>query len=163
MSNPIFSTLRHTPLSSTIRQCPFCDKEGLKILPLRHSAFCSDDGEALAAAPDVGLGEEFSLANARLTARMMREGYLYVLVDQLGLLFWKAYFVSSDARLYAFPVDSPPPRSTGFSCYRDATDPDTSLVSIERPEQVHATWWLFTPDPLTVRKLEEYKAEREAM
>lgn len=163
MSNPIFSTLRQTPLSSTMRQCPFCDKEGLKILPLRHSAFCSDDGEALATAPDIGLGEEFPLEKARLTARMMREGYLYILIDQMGLLFWKAYFVTADARLFAFAVDSPPSRSTGFSCYRDSTNPDTSLVSIEQPEQVHSTWWLFTPDPLSERKLDEYKANREPM
>ena len=163
MSNPILYTLRQTPLSAALDQCPFCDKEGLKILPLRHSAFCSDDASALATAPDVGLGEDFSLDKARLTARMMREGYLYILIERMGLLYWKAYFVTADARLYAFPADAPPPRTTAFSCYRDAANPNTSLVSIEQPKQVHATWWLFTPDPLTARKLDEYKANREAL
>ena len=163
MSNPILSTLRQTPLSAALDQCPFCDKEGLKILPLRHSAFCSDDADAIATAPDVSLGEDFSLDKARLTARMMREGYLYVLIERMGLLYWKAHFVTSDARLYAFPADAPPPRTTAFSCSRDAANPDTSLVSIEQPTQVHATWWLFTPDPLTTRKLDEYKADREAL
>lgn len=163
MSNPILHTLRQTSLSAALDQCPFCEKEGLRILPLRHSAFCSDDASVLATAPDVGLGEGFSLDKARLTARMMREGYLYVLIERMGLLYWKAYFVTADARLYAFPADAPPPRTTAFSCYRDAATPDTSLVSIEQPKQVHATWWLFTPDPLTTRKLDEYKANREAL
>lgn len=163
MSNPIIANLQQTVSATTAGKCPFCDKDGLKILPLRHSAFCSEDPGALASARQVSLGETFSLGKARLTARMMREGYLYVLIDRMGLLYWKAYFVTGDARLYAFPVDAPPSRAIEFSCSRDQTNADTSVVTIEQPEQVRNTWWLFSPDPLSERKLEEYKAGREAL
>lgn len=165
MSNPIVEQARKSTRASASSpgQCSFCEKKGLMILPLRHSAFCSDSPGLLAKISDVGLGESFALEHAKLTARMLRKGYLYVLLDRQGELRWQAYHVTDDARLYEFPPIYPPSRSLAFSCARDANNASTSMVSIEDPQEVERSFWLFTPDPLSEAKLDEYRDGASAM
>ncbi|MDD1969104.1 hypothetical protein NPS29_27590, partial [Pseudomonas putida] len=165
MSNPIVEQARKSTrsTSSSPGQCAFCEKQGLMIFPLRHSAFCSDRPSVLGNISEISLGERFALEHAKLTARMLRKGYLYVLVDRKGDMRWQAYHVTDDARLYEFAPIYPPSRSLAFSCARDANNASTSMVSIEKPEEVERSYWLFTPDPLSEAKLDEYCDGASAM
>ncbi len=110
----------------------------------------------------VSLGEPFDFPQIRFSARMLRKSYLYVLVERNGLKRWQSYFVTDDARLYQFAPLYPPSPGLGFSCYRDANAASTSVVSIEKPEEVKNTYWLYTPDPLSEAKLGEYEQSATA-
>lgn len=157
MSNPIINVVQNSVVPSTPGKCPFCDKQGLLILPLRHSAFCSESPMLLGKISEVSLGESFDFPKVRFSARMLRKSYLYVLVERNGLKTWQSYFVTDDARLYQFAPLYPPSPGLAFSCYRDANAAPTSAVSIEKPEEVKNTYWLYTPDPLSEAKLDEYQ------
>lgn len=157
MSNPIIKAVQHSVLANTPGKCSFCDKQGLLIFPLRHSAFCSDSSQLLDKVSVVSLGESFDFPQVRFGARMLRKSYLYVLVERKGLKTWQSYFVTDDARLYQFAPLYPPSPSLAFSCYRDANAASTSVVSIEKPQEVNSTYWLYTPDPLSEAKLDEYQ------
>ncbi len=143
-------------------KCNFCNKQGLLIFPLRHSAFCSESPMLLDKVAVVALGESFEFPQVRFSARMLRKSYLYVLVERNGLKTWQSYFVTDDARLYQFAPLYPPAPSLTFSCSRDANAPSTSAVSIEKPEEVKDSYWLYTPDSLSEAKLDEYEQSAAA-
>ncbi|MGF6094860.1 T6SS effector BTH_I2691 family protein [Pseudomonas sp. 18175] len=162
MSNPIINASRNSMVPCRPGKCNFCNKQGLLIFPLRHSAFCSDSPMLLDKVAVVALGESFDFPQVRFSARMLRKSYLYVLVERNGLKTWQSYFVTDDARLYQFAPLYPPAPSLTFSCSRDANAPSTSAVSIEKPEEVKDTYWLYTPDSLSEAKLEEYEQSAAA-
>lgn len=151
-----------------MKDCKFCDKEGLLILPLRYSAVTGNDiGDpklALLPALPPTLGENVSdiaLSGAKYAPRMLRPGYLYVLIKRSGLLYWEGYFVMDNAYLYKFPIDLPPPSSASFSCDPGSCGIDASMISIPKVESVEEIFLLFTPSPMTPRKLREQKADPE--
>ncbi|MGF6094858.1 toxin VasX [Pseudomonas sp. 18175] len=148
MINPIISAVQSLVVPKTLGRCLFCNKQGLLIFPLRHSVFCSDSPMLLDKVAVVALGESFDFPQVRFSARMLRKSYLYVLVERNGLKTWQSYFVTDDARLYQFAPLYPPAPSLTFSCSRDANAPSTSAVSIEKPEEVKDSYWLYTPDSL---------------
>ncbi|MBK3470330.1 hypothetical protein JJD61_06490 [Pseudomonas carnis] len=162
MSNPIINASQNSMVPCRPGKCNFCNKQGLLIFPLRHSAFCSDSPMLLDKVAVVALGESFDFPQVRFSARMLRKSYLYVLVERNGLKTWQSYFVTDDARLYQFAPLYPPAPSLTFSCSRDANAPSTSAVSIEKPEEVNNTYWLYTPDPLSKAKLDEYEQSAAA-
>ncbi|MGV8865046.1 MAG: T6SS effector BTH_I2691 family protein [Pseudomonas sp.] len=163
MSNPIVDLVHKLVVPSPGDGCPYCEKTGLLIFPLRHSAFCSDSPALNKLVSPVALGEKFQLEHAQLSARMLRLSYLYVLVKRPNYMIWQAYFVTDDARLYQFPIIYPPTRDTTFTCYRDMDAAATSVVSITKPEEVDSTYWLYSPDPITEARLDEYSANADAM
>ncbi|PJJ96055.1 hypothetical protein CO611_09010 [Lysobacteraceae bacterium NML03-0222] len=99
-----------------------------------------------------------TLTKSKHALRMLREGYLYVLVERPPMLFWQAYYVRPSGHLQQFPVERPPSRkSPVVACARMASAAHAMLVSIEDADKVDNSYWLFTPDPLSKRKLDEYR------
>lgn len=151
-----------------MKDCKFCDKDGLLILPLRYAAVTGNDiGDPrlglLPAMPST-LGEnvnDIAVSGAKYAPRMLRLGYLYVLIKRSGLLYWEGYLILNNAYLYKFPIDLPPPSSVAFSCDPGSCGIDASMISIPKVESVEKIYLLYTPSPMTARKLNEQKADPE--
>jgi hypothetical protein len=127
-------------------------KKSINILPLRYSAVYAEQEDKAAfgsvpeyqGAPVSGI----SLSQARYTARFLREGYLYVLVNRLGTYRWEhCYYVSADALLSRINPYAPAKESGG-----------SPYFSINDVEDVSEGYMLFLPDPLSVRMLERLKS-----
>jgi len=148
---------------SGTKDCKFCDKRGLLWLPLRYGAV----GTAMPAALDLlpkltgKLGQgvsDLALTNAKYAVRLLRPGYLYVLLERKGIKYWDAYRVLEDAFLYKFNPEDPPQVEPTFSCERHTCGINASMVAIPEAKDVPHVWSLFAPTPLTKAKLDEYKA-----
>jgi hypothetical protein len=154
-----------------MKDCKFCDKEGLLILPLRYAAVVgAADPKAASAGkaappllPDLAatLGEkvkELVLKDAKYSPRLMRNGYLYVLIVRKKIPYWEGYLVLDDSFFYKFPVALPPPTvHIPFTCDRDSCGLDASVISIDDIANVQKIYFLYSPTPLTPAKLAEYK------
>ena len=94
-----------------MKDCKFCDKQGLLILPLRYAAVVGDGANSQLPALPTTLGKgvsDLALTHAQYAPRLLREGYLYVLVVRDGIKSWQGYAVTEEAYLYRFEVDQPP-------------------------------------------------------
>jgi hypothetical protein len=143
------------------KDCKFCDKTGLLILPLRYAAVVGD-ASALADIPalpsTLGAGvRDLELTHGKYAPRMVREGYIYLLQDREGIKYWEGYMVIEDAFLYKFDVKTPPLSPIEFSCDRSVCGIDASCIAIEKVDKVTKAYLLFTPSPMTEAKLKEYK------
>ena len=151
-------------LGDNMKNCKFCKKEGLFILPLRYSVVVADaPPNELQPLPAL-LGDKISeipLKKAKYAPRMMRKGYIYILIRRNGLLYWESYFVTEDAFLYKFPINEPPQTPVEFTCVRDICGVDASMISIEKPEFVDKIYLIFTPSAMTLKKLTEFKDDPE--
>jgi hypothetical protein len=141
--------------------CKFCDKEGLLILPLRYAAVVGDakahaDIPALPATLGSGI-KDIALTHGKYAPRMVREGFIYLLQERLGIKYWEGYMVIEDAFLYKFDVRIPPLSNVEFSCDRSTCGIDASCIALDKVDQVSKAWFLFTPSPMTEAKLKEYK------
>lgn len=148
---------------SGTKDCKFCDKRGLLWLPLRYGAVGSASSSALAQLPKLTgkLGQgvaDLALEKAKYAVRLLRSGYLYVLIERKGIKYWEAYRVLEDAFLYKFPPEDPPQTEPEFSCERHTCGINASMVAIPEARDVPHVWSLFTPAPLTKAKLDDYKA-----
>jgi hypothetical protein len=143
------------------KDCKFCDKQGLLILPLRYAAVVGE-AQALADIPalpaTLGTGvKDLALTHGKYAPRMVREGYIYLLQERAGIKYWEGYMVVEGAFLYKFDVKSPPTAQVDFSCDRSTCGIDASCIAIDKVEFVSKAWFLFTPSPMTEAKLKEYK------
>ncbi|ABE57570.1 T6SS effector BTH_I2691 family protein [Chromohalobacter israelensis] len=142
------SALPQTDDDGTTVDC----KKSINILPLRYSAIYAEeeDRAALGSVPEYR-GDPVSdigLSQAKYTARFLREGYLYVLVNRLGTYRWEhCYYVSADALLSRINPYEPTKESGGISYF-----------AINDVEDVSEGYMLFLPDPLSVRMLERLKS-----
>jgi hypothetical protein len=156
--------------------CKFCDKKGLLIFPLRYAVIGGGAvektlGNAIAArglAPrlipslpaTLGAGvTDLALSESKYAPRMLRNGYLYVLINRAKILYWEGYMIIDDAFLFKFPVELPPPSShPPFSCEKTSCGLDATVISIENVATVDKISFLYSSYPLTQAKLAEYKA-----
>lgn len=128
-------------------------KKSVNVLPLRYSAVYAEDDDqaALDKVPECQ-GQpvaDIPLSQAKYTARFLREGYLYVLLNRLGTYRWEhSFYVSADALLSPIDPNHPTKGSGGIPYF-----------SIRDVEDVSDGYLLFLPDPLSVRMLERLKAE----
>jgi hypothetical protein len=148
---------------SGMKDCKFCDKRGLLWLPLCYSAVGAAAPAALNPLPKLSgkLGQgvsDLALTRAKYAVRLLRPGYLYVLLERKGIKYWDAYRVLEDAFLYKFNPEDPPQVEPTFSCDRSTCGINASMVAIPEAKDVPHVWSLFTPTPLTKAKLDEYKA-----
>jgi hypothetical protein len=147
------------------KNCKFCDKKDFRFLPLLYAAVGADQPSALMALPalsgKLGAGViDLPLTHARYAVRIVREGYLYVLIEREGVKYWQAYQVVPDSFLFQFTADDPPQRVTPFTCERTGLGGvNGSVVNIPDAKTVPNIWVLFTPDPLTKAKLDEIKLD----
>lgn len=149
------------------KDCKFCDKKGLLWLPLRYSAVVADKPADLASLPALGgtLGKgvtDLALTEAKYGVRLLRPGYLYVLIERQGIKYWTAYQVLQDAFLYQFEPEQPPQVTPEFSCDRSVCGVNASMVAIPNAREVTRIWSLFTPSAMTKAKLAEYKGKADA-
>ncbi|WBS01227.1 hypothetical protein OU994_23440 [Pseudoduganella sp. SL102] len=149
------------------KDCKFCDKKGLLWLPLRYSAVVADKPGDLASLPALGgtLGKgvtDLALTEAKYGVRLLRPGYLYVLIERQGIKYWTAYQVLQDAFLYQFEPEQPPQVTPEFSCDRSVCGVNASMVAIPNAREVTRIWSLFTPSAMTKAKLAEYKGNADA-
>ena len=149
------------------KDCKHCEKKGLLILPLRYSAVVTDDAAAQASVPTLPgkLGKgvtDLALSHAKYGARLMRDGYLYVLTERQGIKSWEGHLVLETGQLYTFPVDTPPVIKPEPLCDRDQTSMHAYMVGIRNAHQVPNAWFLFTPSALTPAKLVDYKKNAAA-
>ncbi|MEO8154051.1 MAG: T6SS effector BTH_I2691 family protein [Rhizobacter sp.] len=151
---------------SGTKDCKFCDKRGLLWLPLRYSAVGAATPAALDPLPKLTgkLGQgvsDLALTRSKYAVRLLRSGYLYVLLERKGIKYWDAYKVLEDAFLYKFNPEDPPQVEPSFSCDRSTCGINASMVAIPEAKEVPHVWSLFTPAPLTKAKLDEYKANAD--
>ena len=149
------------------KDCKHCEKKGLLILPLRYSAVVTDDAAAQASVPTLPgkLGKgvtDLALSHAKYGARLMRDGYLYVLTERQGIKSWEGHLVLKTGQLYTFSVDTPPVIKPAPLCDRDQTSMHAYMVGIRNAHQVPNAWFLFTPSALTPAKLDDYKKNAAA-
>jgi hypothetical protein len=109
VQHPASATNTVTPLSGPPQTCPFCDRTGLPILPLRYAVVRADKGHAPDIVAPFNAGEiALPANNAKYALRVLRPGFLYTFDEARGE--WSAYVVNSKAYLYQFDfhANSPP-------------------------------------------------------
>lgn len=147
-----------------MKDCKFCDKTGLLILPLRYAAIATGSKGLVPEMPahlDAGV-KDLALDQGQYAPRLLREGYLYTLIHRKEITYWEAYAVTEDAFLYKFRPEEPPTIKIEFTCDRSSCGIDASCIAIDKVETVDKMYWLFTPSALTTAKLNEYKAQADA-
>jgi hypothetical protein len=141
--------------------CKFCSEQGdLLILPLRYAVVCDENPATIAPLPAISgtLGDSFATGvalsdKAKYAARPLRSGFLYVLLERSGVKNWQAYCVTKEACLYSFPPNNPPTVQPEFLCNVAGHCVNASMIKIDKASKVQKAYLLFTPDPLTSRKL----------
>ncbi|WP_433925345.1 T6SS effector BTH_I2691 family protein [Stenotrophomonas nematodicola] len=166
MDNRIVGAALKTVSPCVQGNCRNCDKTGLPVHPFRYSAFCSDDASILgmvpALRPSTGAALP-ELRTARYALRMMREGYLYVVLKRHGLTQLDSYYVRPSGRLMRFRGEPPDRKTSAIACARMAASANALMVAIDAPEEVAMSYWLFTPDPLSSNKEAELVEQAEMM
>ncbi|QCR38496.1 T6SS effector BTH_I2691 family protein [Nissabacter sp. SGAir0207] len=136
--------------------CKACQRSGLPILPLRVAAvparMVSRAWQPTVPPQPVTLtGGEFKYA-----LRTLREGYLYVLLDQ-GI--WQAYEVTAEGYLRQFNPFTMPESDTveplSRACLTYGHDILASFINID-DSQYSEAWIAFSSDPWSQQVLEEY-------
>ena len=130
--------------------CPFCEKKGLPILPVRYGiagtkTFGSyrvdkapPDATQLLGPAEVPL----SVPETVYTGRILRAGFLYVFYETYQS--WEAYAVDSAGCLSILPIaEDTPPGGERFhdDCKRDATKmANASVLTIQDPGSAGKVW-----------------------
>lgn len=150
------------------KHCPFCEKQGLPILPLRYAVartdFDSDhpSWKALDLPSTFGQGvTDIALPgnSAKYTARLLRPGYLYVFNEVRGE--WTGYLVTGQGFLYEFDVEdvTPPNADTiEFSCYRTGEEYIARCITIPDAANAGAVWLGFSDTAWTSAVLEKHRS-----
>ncbi|MBU7438565.1 T6SS effector BTH_I2691 family protein [Paraburkholderia fungorum] len=134
--------------------CPFCEKKGLPILPVRYGIAPTKtfgDYKVRNAPPDatklLGPAEvPMNVPETIYTGRVLRPGYLFVFYETHK--YWEAYSVDTAGCLSSVPVTGDtPPGGDRFhdSCKRNATKmANASVVTIQDPETAGKVWFGFS-------------------
>ena len=102
----------------TQKGCPYCDRKGLFIYPVRYAVACPTG-----AASVPGLSGNFqiedgpaNIGEVKYTLRSLRPGYLYTYDEKRRIL--KGYIVMPRGNLSSFPIEQPAPTElpTNISC-----------------------------------------------
>jgi hypothetical protein len=144
--------------------CDFCNKEGLLILPLRYAAVVGDNAKDWLPKMPALLGKgvsDLALDKAAYAPRMMRDGFLYVLINRSNSWYWESYITTSNGYLSRFMPESPPTQRVRFNCNGDACRINASMIGIPKVEWVVKIYLLFSPTALSMDKLDEYKKNPE--
>lgn len=151
------------------KECKFCDKKGLRFLPLVYAVVTSADKGALGKLPainskklgsgvtDLTLGDE-----AKYAVRFTPPGYLYNLLERNGVKYWQSYLVLEDAYLYQLTNNEPPQVKPEFNCDPEVCGIDASMIDIPNAQEVNNAWLLYSPSAMSAAKLQEYKNNAEA-
>ncbi|MFC3552431.1 T6SS effector BTH_I2691 family protein [Lysobacter cavernae] len=148
-------------------KCPFCDKVGLPILPVRYAIAYNDDKRVKQKAPKLqapfGQGVDnipLPSKQAQYTLRLLRPGYLYVFNEKRGE--WSAYVVTEAGFLYQFDVHakSPPASdSIEFSCSRTGDEQIARCITIPDASSAGKVWLGYTDTAWTPNQLQKHRTQ----
>lgn len=139
--------------------CPFCEKVGLPILPVRY-AIARQGGAA--DAPKLSSPFEQSITlpekNAHYTLRLLREGYLYVYDE--GIDYWSAYVVSSQGNLFEFDIQakSPPDIGDKHPCSRGSDPYKARCITVPDVQSATKLWLGFSDTAWTQAVLDKHQS-----
>lgn len=139
--------------------CPFCEKVGLPILPVRY-AVARKDGAATA--PPLGTPFEQSITlpeeNAHYTLRLLRDGYLYVYDE--GIDWWSAYVVSSEGNLFEFDIQakSPPDIGDKHPCSSGSDPYKARCITVPDVQSATKVWLGFSDTAWTQAVLDKHQS-----
>jgi hypothetical protein len=143
--------------------CPYCDKHGLPILPLRYAVARSDTGSSPKLAAPFGDGIAsipLPEKQAHYTLRLLRAGYLYVYDERYGERGWSAYQVSEGGYLYPFNphVEAPPGgwQQMHFSCSRQGDEAIARCITVDDAEHAKRIWLGFSDVVWTQKVLKDH-------
>ncbi|MFL9885167.1 hypothetical protein PQR66_19145 [Paraburkholderia agricolaris] len=132
-----------------VQTCPFCDRSGLPILPLRYAVARTDLGGK---APDVvapfNAGKvALPGESAKYTLRILRPGYLYVFDEVRGE--WGAYIVNGQGLLYHFDIHAKvppqvPDKTFNETCVRKADPYLARCITVKDAAQAGNIWLAFS-------------------
>ncbi|WP_354677517.1 T6SS effector BTH_I2691 family protein [Cupriavidus plantarum] len=136
-----------TPLPEAPK-CPFCDKEGLPILPTRY-AVCKPSPRLRTQPPKLdpqfggGVNDVAKLTDttSQYTLRLLRGGYLYTFNEKRAT--WGAYVVTDAGYLYEFDFNdpSPPlPDQIEFSCMRKGDAVIARCITVKDAHVAGKVW-----------------------
>ena len=137
--------------------CDKCSKTGLPILFARYAAAYSatTEGKALLDALKPTKGKlrvqpgGIALHSASYGVRMLRSGYLYLLLESRhNKLEWLGYAVHPHGYYTEFNVESPYSARTEAACEPDKWGANRSLVWIQDAKNITRLWYMFHPDPI---------------
>lgn len=109
------------PSTTPPADCPFCDKHGLPILPVRYAIARADLGHAPALPANFKAGVAsvpLPADIAAYTLRLLRPGYLYMFDEHRNE--WSGYVVNEQSYLYEFDVHAKSPPKVGTQTFNDA-------------------------------------------
>ena len=135
-------------------RCAACQRSGLPILLLRTAYAPTPKTLSTRNLPNYNGVAGIPMSREQL--RILRQGYVYVLLDQR---VWHAYQVTPEGALRQFPAFQPPrqagkPLST--ACRQEHHDVIASFINIDT--QLYSTAWIaFANDPWPKPVLDQYK------
>lgn len=145
------------------KTCPYCEKRGLPILPLRYAVARADMGQAPSLAAPFGDGvTDIALPDKRAhyTLRLLRAGYLYVYDERYGKRGWSAYQVSEGGYLFPFnPLIEAPAggwQQKHFSCSRQGDQAIARCITVDDAAHAKKIWLSFSDVLWTPALLEEH-------
>ena len=133
---------------TTADTCPFCDKKGLPILPLRYAVARADIRHAPPLQAPFGQGvQDIALPEqeAHYTLRLLRAGYLYMFDERRGE--WTAYVVTREGYLFEFDPHAsvaPEVHDIHFACSRAGDAPVARCVTVKDAKHATKVWLGFS-------------------
>ncbi|PIF75570.1 hypothetical protein CLU95_2720 [Variovorax sp. 54] len=142
--------------------CDNCNRAGLPILFTRYAVAYSAQDKGMAALrqlrPTGQLQAQPSgvaLKTALYNVRMLRAGYLYLLIEIAGEKRWEGYAVHPHGYLTAFPVSAPETAKVHVACARDDRQANASMVWVRDATRVKKLWYMFHPDVVDYEHLKK--------
>lgn len=146
--------------------CPFCNRSGLPLLPLRYAVVRTDKGHAPDLSPPFNAGKiALPADSAKYSLRVLRPGYLYMFDEKRGE--WTAYVVTPEAYLYQFDISATTPPQVPEKAFNEACmlkgDPyKARCVNVKDAENAGNIWLgfsdvLWTKDVLANHAKADYR------
>ncbi|QAU24427.1 hypothetical protein EO087_10850 [Dyella sp. M7H15-1] len=140
-----------TTTASSLPTCPFCDKQGLPILPVRYAVARTDLGNAPSLPPSFGQGvTDIALPGdiAKYTLRLLRPGFLYVYDEHRNE--WSGYVVNAQSYLWEFDIYAKTPPKVNNTiefnaACRGKSDPYLArCITVKRAARATKVWLGFS-------------------
>lgn len=142
--------------------CSNCNRTGLPILFTRYAAAYSVQEKGMAALRQLRpMGQlqaqpgGVTMKTAQYNVRMLRAGYLYLLIEVAGEKRWEGYAVHPHGYLTAFPVSAPEAAKVHIACARDDRPANASMVWVKDAKRVKKLWYMFHPDAVDYDHLKQ--------
>lgn len=163
------ATASQSVAAGSTEGCPFCMRQGIPILPLRYAVIPNYlearrgqvSPQALFGGRESALGEVPRMQRHYYTVRTLREGFVYVYLNQPGQ--WQVYSVTPEGslRLLADPddIDEKSGKEMSSQCKRSGDDIPASFIHIANPSRTPVIWLAFSSVRWSGAVREKYEAE----